>query len=118
LLYTYARARRILDKTKGAPKLTLPTAAKLTKPQEIRLVKRLSMFDIAMATAGEYLSPKEAAKFAHELAVAFNDFYESVQVNKEEDPGIRDARLALVDAASRVLAEAMRMMGIPIKARI
>jgi arginyl-tRNA synthetase len=118
LLYTYARARRILDKTEGAPKLTLPTAAKLTKPQEIRLVKRLSMFDIAMATAGEYLSPKEAAKFAHELAVAFNDFYESVQVNKEEDPGIRDARLALVDAASRVLAEAMRMMGIPIKARI
>ena len=118
LLYTYARARRILDKTEGAPKVTLATASKLTKPQEIRLVKRLSSFDIAMATAGEYLSPKEAAKFAHELAVAFNDFYESVQVNKEEDPGIRDARLALVDAASRVLAEAMTMMGIPIKARI
>ena len=118
LLYTYARARRILDKTEGKPKIDLVAAGKLAKPEEIRLAKRLSLLDMSASTAGEFLSPKEIARFAHELAVAFNDFYEKVPVNKEPDAQLRDARLALVDAASRVLAESMRLMGVPVKDRI
>jgi arginyl-tRNA synthetase len=118
LLYTYARARRILDKAEGKPRMDDRAAAKLTKPQESRLAKVMSMLDISAETAEDFLSPKEIARFAHELAVAFNDFYESVPVNKEEDADLRDARLALVDAASRVLAEAMGMMGIPVRDRI
>jgi arginyl-tRNA synthetase len=118
LLYTYARARRILEKTKGRPVIDIESAAKLTRLQETSLVKKLSMMDISAATAGEYLSPKEMARFAHELAVAFNDFYESVQVNREEDTALRDARLALVDAASRVLGQSMELIGIPRRERI
>ena len=118
LLYTYARARSILEKTTGRPVIDIRSAAKLTRPQETGLVKKLSMMDISAATAGEYLSPKEMARFAHELAVAFNDFYESVQVNREEDAALRDARLALVDAASRVLALSMELIGIPRRERI
>ena len=118
LLYTYARARRILDKTEGRPEVDTTSAAKLTRLQEVRLAKKLSMLDISALTAGEFLSPKEVARFAHELAVAFNDFYESVPVNKEPDNQLRDARLALVDAASRVLAESMRLMGVPVMDRI
>jgi arginyl-tRNA synthetase len=118
LLYTYARARRILDKTEGKPTITQSAAAKLDKRQEVQLAKQMSMLDISAADAEEYLSPKEIALFAHELAVRFNDFYESVPVNKEPDTELRDARLALVDAASRVLAESMRLIGVPIKDRI
>ncbi len=118
LQYTYARARRILAKTEGRPRISRPGAEKLVKPQEVRLAKKMSMLDISVVTAGEYLSPKEIARFAHDLAVAFNDFYESVPVNKEPDADTRDARLALVDASSRVLAESMNLMGIPVKDRI
>jgi len=118
LLYTYARARRILDKTEGKPNVDASSAAKLTKPVEVRLAKKMSMLDISASTAGEFLSPKEIARFAHELALTFNDFYESVPVNKEPDTLLRDARLALVDAASMVLAESMRLMGVPVKDRI
>ena len=118
LLYTYARARRILEKTTGRAVIDMGSAAKLTRPQETSLVKKLSMMDISAAAAGEYLSPKEVARFAHELAVTFNDFYESVQVNREEDAALRDARLALVDAASRVLARSMELIGIPHRERI
>jgi arginyl-tRNA synthetase len=118
LLYTYARARRILEKTTGRPVIDIESAAKLTRSEETNLVKKLSMMDIATATAGEYLSPKEMAKFAHELAVAFNDFYEGVQVNRETDAALRDARLALVDAASRVLGKSMELIGIPRRERI
>jgi len=118
LLYTYARARRILDKTQGRPHVDVKSAAKLSKPKEVKLAKKMSSLDIAAATAGEYLSPKEIARFAHDLALGFNDFYESVPVNQESDSELRDARLALVDAASKVLAESMRLMGIPVKDRI
>jgi arginyl-tRNA synthetase len=118
LLYTYARARRILDKTEGKPKIDMESASKLTRPQEVRLAKKMSKLDISAETAEEFLSPKEIARFAHDLAVAFNDFYENVPVNKEEDTELRDARLALVDAASRVLSESMGLMGIPIRDRI
>jgi arginyl-tRNA synthetase len=118
LMYTYARARRILDKTVGTPKVDRETAGLMAKPQEVQLSKKISMLDMSAEVAEEYLSPKEVARYAHELAVLFNDFYETVPVNKEENTGLRDARLSLVDASSRVLAEAMRLMGIPVKARI
>ena len=118
LLYTYARARRILDKTEGKPRISPSAAAKLDRHQEVQLAKQMSMLDASAADAEEYLSPKEIALFAHQLAVLFNDFYENVPVNKEPDAELRDARLALVDAASRVLAESMRLMGIPVKDRI
>jgi len=118
LLYTYARARRILDKTEGKPRISEASAAKLGTKQELQLAKKMSTLDMSATTAGEFLSPKEIARFAHELALSFNDFYERVPVNKEPDPDLRDARLALVDASSRVLAEAMRLMGIPIRDRI
>jgi arginyl-tRNA synthetase len=118
LLYSYARARRILDKTEGKPRISQSSAEKLGRKQELQLAKKMSTLDISAMTAGEFLSPKEIARFAHELAVLFNEFYESVPVNKEPDPELRDARLALVDASSRVLAESMRLMGIPVKDRI
>ena len=118
LQYTYARARRILDKSEGKPRITKASAERLTTTQEIQLAKKMSMLDMSAATAGEYLSPKEIARFAHELAVLFNDFYENVPVNKEADIEVRDARLALVEAASMVLAESMGLMGIPARDRI
>ncbi|HME18986.1 MAG TPA: arginine--tRNA ligase, partial [Nitrososphaerales archaeon] len=118
LLYTYARAMRILDKTTGKPRIDTQTASKLSRREERELVKRMSMFDKAVVTAGEYLSPKEVALYAHDLAVKFNEFYEKVPVNMEEDASLRDARLALVYATGKVMAQAMRLMGIPIRARI
>jgi len=118
LLYTYARARRILDKTAGKPRISPSAAERLDKRQEVQLAKQMSMLDMSAAGAEEYLSPKEIALFAHKLAVIFNDFYENVPVNREPDPELRDARLALVDAASLVLAESMRLMGVPVKERI
>ncbi|MBI3859257.1 MAG: arginine--tRNA ligase [Thaumarchaeota archaeon] len=118
LLYTYARARRILAKSTGRPSIDIASASKLTKREELALGKKMSMLDIAVGTASEYFSPKEIARYSHELAVAINDYYENVQVNREEDEALRDARLALVDASSKVLAQGLRLMGIGYRDRI
>lgn len=118
LLYTYARARRILDKSPGKPAIDVHSAEKLSKPIEKELVKKLSMLDKSVLTAGEYFSPREIALYAHSVAEKFNEFYEKVPVNKEEDQSLRDARLALVEATSRVLAQSMLLMGVPFRGRI
>jgi arginyl-tRNA synthetase len=118
LLYSYARARRILERSEAKPKVTKEGTSKLLKRAERELVMKLSKFDKAVISAGDYMAPKEIAVYAHELAVAFNFFYERVPVNKEQDPELREARLALADSVSQVLAQAMRLLGIPYRERI
>ena len=77
-----------------------------------------AMLDKALLEAGEFLSPKEVARYAHKLASLFNEFYEAVPVNKEENLPLRAARLALVTAFSRVLKAALEPLGIPCPQRL
>src|SRR5208283_3437812 len=112
LLYSYARARRILEKAGLAPKLTGKTAGALNRAKEMELVKALSMFDMAVMEAGEYLNPKEVARYCHRLSALFNEFYELVPVNSEPDVALKAARLALVDGFAVTLKEALGLIGI------
>jgi len=118
LLYSYARARRILEKSGLSPSVNRAGAGLLSHPMEGELVKAISMLDIAVADAGEYLSPKEVARYAYGLSVLFNEFYETVPVIKTEDENLRLARLALVEAFSRVLKQALLRKGIRAAERI
>ncbi len=112
LLYSYARARRIISKAGSAPSIDEEGAAKLANPKEVELIKRLSMFDKAIMEAGEYLNPKEVARYAHGIAALFNEFYETVQVNSEPDPVLKAARLALVEGFAVTLRDALGLIGI------
>ena len=112
LLYSYARARRILSKAGLAPAIDEASAARLDKPKEVELIKALSMFDKAIMEAGEYLTPKEVARYAHRISALFNEFYEAVQVNSEPDPVLKAARLALVDGFAITLKDALELTGI------
>ncbi len=112
LLYSYARALRILEKAGLPSHLTRESAGRLSQPKEVELVKALSMFDIAVIEAGEYLNPKEVARYAHRLSAIFNEFYEVVPVNSEADEKLKGARLALLEAFAVTLKESLRLIGI------
>ena len=112
LLYSYARAKRIISKSDAAPSIDEESAANLNNPKEKELIKLLSMFDKAIIEGGEYLNPKEVARYSHSLCALFNEFYEAVQVNSEPDERIKTARLALVEAFSTTLMDALDLMGI------
>ena len=112
LLYSYARAQRILDKAGAQPEISAASGAKLNHPKEIELVKAISMYDKSIIEAGEYLTPKEVARYAHHLCLLFNEFYEAVQVNREEDWQLKSARLALVDGFAKVLRDSLALIGI------
>ena len=113
LLYSYARASRILVKS-GAndPGITKESALKLTHPKEIELLRQLSTYDKSILEAERYLSPKEVATYAHSLAATFNEFYELVPVNSEPDAKLREARLAMISAFRVILKDALGLLGI------
>jgi arginyl-tRNA synthetase len=112
LLYSYARAKRILSKAGVDPSIDTQTAEKLSTTKEIELIKALSMYDKSVIEAGDYLSPKEVARYSHHISALFNEFYEAVQVNSEKDERVKAARLALVKGFSVILADALALTGI------
>jgi len=118
LLYSYARARRILGKAGLEPAVSENSAGLLNNPKEIALVKALSMYDKSIIEAGEYLTPKEVARYAYRICSLFNEFYEAVQVNSEPDQRIKSARLALVAGFSVVLADSLELAGIETLERV
>jgi len=118
LLYTYARARRIIEKSGTEPKIDEEGAGLLSLPLEKELVKMISMLDMTVITAGAYLSPKEVARFAYKISVLFNEFYEAIPVIKTENEHLRSARLTLVECFSRVLRESLSLIGIRSPERI
>ncbi len=113
LLYSYARASRILVKS-GAkePAISEESAGKLTHTKEVALLKLMSTYDKSVIEAERYLSPKEVATYAHSLAATFSEFYEAVQVNSEPNPSLREARLAMIEGFRVILKDALQLLGI------
>jgi arginyl-tRNA synthetase len=113
LLYSYARASRILAKSGGKEAaISEASAKKLTHPKEVALLKLISTYDKSVLEAERYLSPKEVATYAHSLAATFSEFYEAVQVNSEPDPSVREARLAMIEGFRVILKDALGLLGI------
>ena len=108
--YAYVRSLGILRKAGFKPEV--PDASKLTHPRERDLVMRLCRFPRTVRQAADELRPELLAGYLNDLSVAFNSYYEEVDVIHEADEEVRRARLALVDAVRVVLGNGMRLLGI------
>jgi arginyl-tRNA synthetase len=107
--YSHARACSILDKAGSFGDFD---PGLLSGPEEVELVKKISQFDLAIDLAARELKPHLLATYARELAEIFNQFYRASPV-LEADPGVREARLALVEAARNCLRATLETLGIP-----
>jgi len=107
--YSHARACSILDKAGDFGEFD---PGLLAGPEEVDLIKKISQFDLAVELAGRELKPHLLATYARELAETFNQFYRSSPV-LEAEPGVREARLALVKAARNCLRATLETLGIP-----
>jgi arginyl-tRNA synthetase len=67
---------------------------------------------LVIENAARSLKPKILAKYVHTLATAFNVFYETTPVLKEDNREIRIARIALVNAFCKCLEVASALLGI------
>lgn len=116
LQYTIVRAAGILEKG-GIKKIGSFDAGELGGKEEITVLKKLLSFSESLSHAARDYRPHYIANYAHELATAFNDFYQNVSVLQAEE-GKKDARLALVLATELVLRRALWLMGIEVPQRM
>jgi len=106
--YSHARACSILEK---APAPAQADLSLLKEDQEVALIKKMAMLPYVVRNAATELKPHYVATYARELADSFNQFYRFVPVLIAE-PGVREARLALVDAGRIALAASLEMLGV------
>ena len=115
LQYAYARSQRILEKS-GHDIIfagrTDSAFARLTQEPEIALIKEMAKLDLVVESSAQSLSLKSIARYAYNLAMTFNLFYEKVPVLREQDHELRMARLGLVKAFGIVLKNTLGVLGI------
>jgi arginyl-tRNA synthetase len=83
----------------------------LTADSEKALLRRLDRFPELVAQAAEKSEPHAIANYLRELAGDFHSWYNSNKVLVDE-PGLRDARLALSEAVRQVIANGLALLGV------
>ena len=114
LQYAYARSQRILEKSQEGIIVGRTNSAfdRLTHQSEIALIKEIAKLDLVIENAAKSLSLKSLARYAYDLAMTFNLFYEKVPVLREQVNEVRMARLGLVKAFGIALKNTLELLGI------
>lgn len=110
LLYTYARANRIMSDYSGV--LEEKSLANLKEEEELLLLRILSNFNSQIIETGKHLSPNTLCNYLYELAGQFNSFYKKYPILNEKDLEIRAGRLVLTKIVANVIKEGLMLLGI------
>jgi arginyl-tRNA synthetase len=116
--YTHARIRSVLRRAAdehllAAVQRNIPLSAK-----EISLIKMLDEFSAVLQQAATALSPALIANYTYELTKEFNQFYHDFSILKEENPALKQFRLALSSQIAVAINKAMSLMGIDVPERM
>jgi len=109
--YAHARASRILEKSNRVPSIDIDFSL-LDAESELDLIKNIGLFNLQVRDAVNNLSPKVIARYCHDLAVAFNSFYEKSKVLGLDDISLENSRLCLVNSFKITLEKALDLLGI------
>lgn len=110
--YTYARIRSLLRKAGEVPAGQAAATVLKLLPEERAVLMLLHRFPAVLHESAEKLEPSAVANHAYELVKAYNTFYQSVPVLKEEDPSKRAFRLMLSSAVAAATSRALWCLGI------
>ena len=88
-----------------------PNLALLTDPAELALARHLAHFGETVAGCAKDLAPFRLTHYATGTAAAFHGFYTNCHV-LTDDAELTRARLAACDAARRVLAQTLSLIGV------
>lgn len=109
LINAYVRTRSIFRKLGDSVALTADIA--LTEPAEIALAMKLAQFAEATHDVLADHRPNTLATYLYELANTYHSFYEACHVLNSEGT-VRNTRLLLCDATSKVLKQGLGLLGI------
>ncbi len=106
--YTYTRAQGILEKTDIDVNDVKIDLSKLEQG-ETRLLRKIAQYPIALKRAGRDEAPHKLARYAHELAAEFNQFYRDYAVLESEKK--LNERLAIVESFKFTMASTLETLG-------
>ena len=106
--YAYARIQSILRKANFTP--SADATYSLSDPESWEIIKLLQDFSRVVKRAAENYDPSLIAKYAINLAQAFNKYYAHTRILDESSE--RESRLALSYSTAVVLKEALRLLGV------
>ena len=108
--YTNARAQSVLRKAAKLGQEPKLDAAPVKDDWSFSVAKELADFPRIIARSSDKFEPSVIAKYALDLAKKFNKYYANVKILVEDEQ--INTRLALVQATSIVLTEALRLLGV------
>jgi arginyl-tRNA synthetase len=109
LLNAYVRTRSIFRKLEGEANLSADLA--LTEPAERALAMKLAQFAENTHDILDDHRPNLLANYLYELADTYHSFYEACHVLRAEGT-VKNTRLTLCEATSRVLKTGLGLLGI------
>ncbi len=113
--YAHARTAGILDRNAPEKAITFDPQADVTllqDPYELALIKEILRLPEVLQICAERLELHQLTYYAHDLATAFNVFYDERPVLTAPDGALVAARLKLVKAARIALARTLELMGV------
>ncbi len=127
LQYAHTRCLSILRKARETGQWSEPAGgetmfqaaltAHLRAPAEIALVKTLGMFPLHLERTLKFAKASQLANYLIDVSRSFGAFYRECRVLGEA-PELTRARLMLVEATRRILAQGLGLMGIPLPDRM
>ena len=116
--YTYARIKSLLRRTEELPKADTDQMPSALLDEEREVIKLLHHFPAVLLGSATALDPSSLANHTYELVKAYNGFYQTVPVLKEDDPIKRDFRIGLSHAVAVTTKKAMWCLGIEVPERM
>lgn len=125
LQYAHTRCLSILRKARETGQLKVSEdqiyseklVAHLGKPEEIALVKALGQFPLHLERTLRFAKASQLCHYLIDVTKVFGAFYRECRV-LGEDPQTTAARLMLVDATRRILAQGLTLLGVPLPERM
>lgn len=108
--YTHARCCSVLRKSGGYNRAKIDYSA-LSDEASSALVKAIAEFPSAVSEAAEKYEPYIISRSVINVCSCFNKFYYDNRI-MDENEGVRNARLALTDAARNVIKTGLYLVGL------
>ncbi|HNP04586.1 MAG TPA: arginine--tRNA ligase, partial [Rhodocyclaceae bacterium] len=110
--YAHARICSVVAQWGGdLAELAQADLGRLENPRELVLTNKLAEFADIINTAAKDLAPHQIAFYLKDLAGEFHGWYNAERM-LVDDPGLRDARVALAAAVRQVIRNGMALLGV------
>ncbi|MDD3284602.1 MAG: arginine--tRNA ligase [Patescibacteria group bacterium] len=110
LQYTYARCCSVISKsnTKIDTQINFD---KISKKEEIALIKKLNLFEDAITKSANNYKPSYIASYLIDLAKDFNEFYNNCKILSDDKEEVK-IRLLLVSSTAQIIKNGLNLLGI------